>query len=151
MTCIPRRPAPGDERPERIAGPERRAAVVQRNLGRVVGDDAAGAQAGGVRLDSAEVVEPELRIEAAGIVLDQRELRPSHRLVEPARAHSLGRGPRTCLPVLREVRRARQRRIGAGASSDVEKIAAGIGVSQYFKLSAFSYQLAAHQLDELHC
>ena len=33
---------------------------------------------------TAEVVEPELRIEAAGIVLDERELNPAHRLVEPA-------------------------------------------------------------------
>ena len=138
----PKTATPGNERPERIAGPEGGAAVVERYLGRIVGDDAAGAQACGVCLDSAEVVEPELRIEAAGIVLDERELRPSHRLVEPARTHRLGRSPRTGLPVPRKVRRARKRRIGAGASRDVEKIATGIGVG-HKKLPAISFQLPA--------
>src|SRR6188472_3786213 len=122
--------------------------MVERNFGRIVGDDAAGAQACGVCLDSAEVVEPELGIEAARIVLDERELRPSHRPVEPARAYRLGRRPRTRLPVLREVRRARKRRIGAGASRDVEKIAAGIGVghASSYQLSAISSQLTSSQL-----
>ena len=55
------RAAARDERAERIAVAEPRAAMVQRNLGRVVGDDAAGAEAGGVGVQAAEVVQPELR------------------------------------------------------------------------------------------
>src|SRR6185436_17281453 len=61
---------------------------VQRDVGGVVGDDAAGAQRGGVGVQPAEVVEPELRFEAAGIVFDQRQLHPAHGAVEPA----VGRG-----------------------------------------------------------
>src|SRR5262245_40234812 len=36
-------------------------------------------------MDTLEVVEPEARIVAPGIVLDEGELRPPHRAVEPAR------------------------------------------------------------------
>ena len=78
------RAAARDQRPERIAVAKPCAAMVQRNLGRVVGDDAAGAQRGSVGVKPAEVVEPELRIEAPGIVLDQRQLHPAHRPIEPA-------------------------------------------------------------------
>ena len=74
-------------RTDRFAQPG--AAMVQRHLGRVVGDDAAGAERGGVGVQPPEVVEPELRVEPAGIVLDQRQLHPAHRPVEPA-----GRGDR---------------------------------------------------------
>ena len=79
------RAAAGDERAERIRLTQPRAAMVQRDRGRVVGDDAAGAERGGVGVEPAEVVEPELRVEAAGVVLDERELHPAHRPIEPAR------------------------------------------------------------------
>ena len=59
--------------------------MVQRNLGWVIRDDAAGTEAGRIGADAREVVEPEARIEASRIVLDERELGPSHRTVEPAR------------------------------------------------------------------
>ena len=36
-------------------------------------------------MQSFEVVEPELRIEMSGVILNQRELHPPHRLIEPAR------------------------------------------------------------------
>ena len=65
--------------------------MVQRHLGRVVGDDAAGAERGGVGVQPPEVVEPELRVEAARIVLDQRQLHPAHRPVEPAGHQLAGR------------------------------------------------------------
>jgi hypothetical protein len=78
------RTASRDERPEWIAVAKPRAAVMQRNLGRVVGDDAAGAERGGVGVQPPEVVEPEPRIEASGIVLDERQLHPAHRPIEPA-------------------------------------------------------------------
>ena len=73
-----------DERPERIALTEPGAAVVERHVGRVVRDDAAGAERCGVGVKTTEVVEPELRIEAAGIVFDKRQLHPTHRSIEPA-------------------------------------------------------------------
>ena len=88
------RAAAGDERAERIRLTEPRAAMVQRHLGRVVGDDAAGAERGGVGVEAAEVVEPELRVEAAGVVLDERELHPAHRPIEPARQQLAGFGRR---------------------------------------------------------
>ena len=69
---------------EGIGLPEPRAAVVQRHLGRIVRDDSAGAERGGIGVEAAEVVEPELRVEPAGVVLDERQLHPAHRSVEPA-------------------------------------------------------------------
>ncbi len=92
----PERAAAGDERAERIVLAEPRAAMVQRHFRRVVGDDAAGAQAGGVRADAAEVVEPELRLEAAGIVFDERELDPAHGPIEPAGQRVAGPGRCGC-------------------------------------------------------
>ena len=75
--------------------------MVQRHFGRVVRDDAAGAQRRRVGVQPLEVVEPELRIEAARIVLDQGQLYPAHRPVEPP-GHQLSRGRRR----LRRLRRA---------------------------------------------
>ena len=68
---------------EGIAGAEPGAAVVQRDVGGVVGDDAAGAEAGRVGVHALEVVEPERQVEPAGIVLDQHELGPAHRALAP--------------------------------------------------------------------
>src|SRR5260221_670746 len=56
----------GDQGSEGIRGAQRRAPMVQRDVGRVVRDDAARAQGGGVGVQAAEVVQPERRIEAAG-------------------------------------------------------------------------------------
>ena len=75
--------AAADQLAERIAGAEPGAAVMEGDVGGVVGDDAAGAEAGRVGMDAAEVVEPEGEIDAAGIVLDQHQLRPAHRFVAP--------------------------------------------------------------------
>ena len=52
-------------------------------MGRVIGDAAAGAKAGRVGVRAAEVVEPERGVEVAGIVFDQRELRPAHGAIDP--------------------------------------------------------------------
>ena len=60
--------------------------MMQRHLRRVVGDDPSRTQSGGIGVHPLEVVEPELRIELPGIVFDQRQLHPPHRLVEPTHA-----------------------------------------------------------------
>ena len=72
-----------NQRPERIGTAQPGAAMVERHLRRVVGDNAAGAERRGVGVKAAEVVDPELRIETAGIVFDQRQLHPTHRTIEP--------------------------------------------------------------------
>ena len=84
------------ERAEGIGLPEPRAAMVQRHLGRIVRDDAASAERGGIGVEAAEVVEPELRVEPAGVVLDERQLHPAHRPVEPA-GERVERGGRPAL------------------------------------------------------
>ncbi len=112
------------ERPEWIGRAEPCTAMVQRNLGRIVGDDAAGAEAGSVCADARKVVEPEVGIEAAGIILDERELRPSHRTIEPASKrvarHGRCRGGALSGRIPCEVAR---RRHGACPRGDVQKIA----------------------------
>src|SRR5260221_7006485 len=88
------RAAPCHERAERIGLSQPRAAVVQRHFGRVIRDDAARAQRGGVGVQAPEIVEPEPGIELPGVVLDQRQLHPAHRPVEPAvRGRGWGGGP----------------------------------------------------------
>ena len=77
-----------EELTERIRIAHPGASVMQRDRSGIVRDDAAGAQAGGVRVNSREVLEPELRIVPAGIVFDERELRPSHRPIEPVDVRS---------------------------------------------------------------
>src|SRR5262249_55968637 len=61
------------------------AAVMKRNLGGIVCDAAARAEACGVRMHAVEIIEPELWIILAGIVFDQSELRPAHGAIEPGR------------------------------------------------------------------
>src|SRR5207342_1520278 len=78
-------PAAGDELAEDVPLAEPGAPVMERHRGGVVGDAAAGAQADGVRARALEVVEPERDVELDGIVLDERELGPAHRLVDPGR------------------------------------------------------------------
>jgi len=68
---------------ERVAVSHPRAAVMQRDPGRIVRDDAAGAQAGGVGVNAAEVIEPERGVVPSRIVLDERQLRPAHGPLEP--------------------------------------------------------------------
>ena len=97
--------AAGDERAEWIGLTEPCAAMMQWDRSRIVGDDPARAERCSIGVEAAEVVEPELRVEAAWVVLDERELYPAHRPIEPptegvARRHDCLRG---------------QRRIGAGS------------------------------------
>ena len=58
--------AAGDQLAEGVAIAEPLAAVVERDFGGVVGDAAAGAEAGGVGVGAAEVVEPEGEVELPG-------------------------------------------------------------------------------------
>jgi hypothetical protein len=76
--------AAGHQVAERVAIAEPLAAIVQRDLRRVVRHASAGAQARGIRLRALEVVEPEIQIVLARIVFHQRQLRPAHGPVEPA-------------------------------------------------------------------
>src|SRR3954462_14708137 len=60
------------------------AAMMKGNRRRVISDAAAGAQTGGVPFSATEIIEPELRIELSGIVLDKRQLGPPHWFIDPA-------------------------------------------------------------------
>ena len=75
--------AAGDELAEGIRVAHPGAAIVQADLGGVIGHAAAGAQAGRIGVDAFEIIEPELRIVSRGIILYQRELCPAHRAIEP--------------------------------------------------------------------
>ena len=46
-------------------------------------------QAGGIRMRALEVIQPELHIEFARVILDQRQLRPAHGFVHPGRSGGL--------------------------------------------------------------
>ena len=69
---------------KRVAIAQELAAVMQRHLGGIKSHASAGAQAHCIGMDPFEIVEPEAGIVAARIVLDERQLHPSHRPVEPA-------------------------------------------------------------------
>ena len=118
------RPAALDQLAERIARAQPRAPVMEGDLGRVIRHDPAGTQRGGVGVQPAEIVEPEGRVEAPGIVFDQGQLNPSHRPVEPARGHFRRGGGRG----LRGVELQRGNPAGAQqsarASGYVEKVTA---------------------------
>jgi len=79
----------GHEFAERVAGTEPAAAVVQRDVGWIIGHASAGAEASAIGAGAAEIVEPELRVITPGVILDQRQLRPAHRAIKPALAFSL--------------------------------------------------------------
>ena len=117
-------PAAGDELAEHVAVAQPRAAVVERNLRRVVGHAAAGAQAGRVGVGAPEVVEPEADVELRRVVLDQGELRPAHRAGDPGRR---GRRP---VPWCRAVQgprgpvQAAQAHRGSGEGRRLEELAA---------------------------
>ena len=68
--------------------------MMQRDLRWIICDDAARAQRRRIGVQAPEVVEPERRIEAARIVLDQRQLYPAHRPIEPAGERRERRGVR---------------------------------------------------------
>jgi len=83
-----------DEVTKRVHIAEILAAIVERNLGRIVRDAAAGGEASGVGMRAAEVVQPERRIVLAGIVFDKRQLRPTHGSAVPGRRGIRGMHPR---------------------------------------------------------
>ena len=87
----PERATAGNELTERVAIAKEPAAMVERDFRRVVGHAPAGRQAGRVGVSALEVIEPELRVVLAGVVLDERQLCPSHRLVVPAGGRRLCR------------------------------------------------------------
>ena len=102
------RTAARDESTEGIGITKPGTAMVQRHVGRIVRDDSACTQRRRVRVQALEVIEPEMRIESSGIVLDERELYPAHGPVEPT---------------VRRVRPARQglRKSGAALETHAER------------------------------
>ena len=70
--------AAGNEIAEAVAIAEPGAAMVEGNLGGVVGDAASAADAGALGAGALKVVEPEMGVVVDGIVFDQRELEPAH-------------------------------------------------------------------------
>ena len=81
-----------DQRAERVGVADELAHVVQRHLARVVGDVAAGAEAGRVRLRALEDVDPECRVELDRIVLGQGQLGPARRRLVPVGRAEIGGG-----------------------------------------------------------
>lgn len=77
--------AAGDDFAEGIGLAKPLAAVVKRNLRRVIRHAPTGAEANRVGARALEVIEPELRVELARVILHERELRPAHRFVHPTR------------------------------------------------------------------
>src|SRR4051812_7288929 len=75
----------GDQFAEHIAIAEPRAAMMKRNLRGIIRDAAATAEAHRVGFRPREIIEPEREVEAARVVFDEGELRPTHRLVDPRR------------------------------------------------------------------
>src|SRR5207253_9118867 len=73
----------GDEVAERVTLFQPLAAVMQGDAGRVVGNTATGAEADRIGLCSLEVFKPEAGIELAWVILNQGNLRPAHRFVNP--------------------------------------------------------------------
>src|SRR5260370_20258809 len=75
---------------EAITIAEELAPIVERDLGGIEGDASATGEAGGIGVNALEVVEPEVGIVVAGIVLGEAHLGPAHRLVIPAWSGKLG-------------------------------------------------------------
>src|SRR5262249_44459352 len=61
-------------------------AMMVRNLGRVVSDASTGTEAARVTVSALRIIQPELQIVLAGIVLHQGELPPAHRFIAPGRS-----------------------------------------------------------------
>ena len=66
-----------DQRAERVGVPDIFADIVQRHLAWIIGDVAAGAQAGRIGLAAPEQVDPEGRVELDRIVFCQGQLGPA--------------------------------------------------------------------------
>ena len=78
-------PAPCHQFAKRIGITQPLAAMMKRNLCRIIRHAAAGAQTGRIRMRASEVIEPKLQIEFPRVILNQRELRPAHGLLNPSR------------------------------------------------------------------
>ena len=92
-TTIPSLRQPATSSPKTSRSPSQALRWWKGTCGRVVRDAAAGAEADAVGARAPEVVEPEADVELRRIVLDERELRPAHRPVDPRRRREPGCGP----------------------------------------------------------
>src|ERR1700689_4123345 len=59
--------------------------IVQGNLRRIERNDTPGTETCSIRMDTLEVIQPELEIVVSGIILHEGQLRPAHRAVIPVR------------------------------------------------------------------
>ncbi len=124
--------AAGDEFAEHVATTEPAAAMVKGNLGGIIRHAAAAAEADRVRVGALKIIQPERQVELAGIVLNERELCPSHRLVNPG----WGRRRRQSFGACPQARRQlRQRDGGAGG---LEKLSACERRAFHFYMTATS-------------
>src|SRR6266704_6501908 len=78
--------ATGHQFTERVPIAEPGTAMMEWNFRRVVGDTTASTEADCIRPSAFEVIEPESKIKGPRIILDQRELRPTHWLIDPTRS-----------------------------------------------------------------
>ncbi len=107
--------AAADEVAEGVLIAEPFAAVMKRHVGRIKRTHAAGGDARAIGVNALEEIEPPVRIERRGILLDQCELHPPHRPVKhfwsrTARGHQ---------------RRGRDKRRQAGGGKGGENLTAG--------------------------
>src|SRR6185437_8880171 len=77
-------PAPLHEVTEGISIPQPLTAIVHRDFGRIERHHSARTEASGINMQPLEVIEPELRIVVAWIILNKAHLGPTHRTVVPS-------------------------------------------------------------------
>src|SRR6185369_11568290 len=76
-------PATRDQFAERIAIAEPFTSMMEGNFRWIKSDAAARAETDRIRMGAFEIIEPELDVELPRIILDQGELCPTHRLLNP--------------------------------------------------------------------
>ena len=86
----PKFPATGHERSKWIRISQPLAAMMKRNFGRIKRHTTARAQANRIRVGATKIIEPEIHIQLSGVILHERELRPTHRFVHPRRSLRTG-------------------------------------------------------------
>src|SRR5690606_36160233 len=79
------------KRTKRVTITQIRAASMQRQIRWVVGEITSGADRRAVGVDPLKVLQPELRVETARVIIDECQVGEAHRALEPVRrcrAHS---------------------------------------------------------------
>ncbi len=76
--------AAGDQISEWVGVAEPAAAVMKGDPRGIKSHASTGAETSGIGVGAFEVVEPELKIELAGVIFNESELRPAHGAIDPA-------------------------------------------------------------------